>query len=84
MSKGTKESTGHQLKQNEDKNEGKITKYRMNLISQLKQMAAAQSEKMQINRVAVSESKNKVIKNSSMCKGRTFTGRMEPRTMGEA
>ena len=84
MSKGTKEITSQQLKQNEDKDKGQINKSRMNFIGQLKQMAAAQSEKMQLNRVAVSDSKCKVIKNTSMCKGRTFIGRMEPRTMGEA
>ena len=84
MSKGTKEITSQQLKQNEDKDKGQINKSRMNLIGQLKQMAAAQSEKTKLNRVAASDSKCKVIKNSSVCKGRTFTGRMEPRTMGEA
>ena len=84
ISEGKKESTRLQLKQDEDKDKGQKARSRINLIGQLRQMAAVQSEKMQMNCAAVSDSKCNVIKNSSMSKGRTFTGRMEPRTMGEA
>ena len=84
ISEGKKESTRVQLKQDEDKDKGQKARSRMNLIGQLRQMAAAQSEKMQMNGAAASDSKCKVIKNSGMSKGRTSIGRMEPRTMGEA
>ena len=96
INKGTNESTRQQLKQDEDKDKGQKAKSRMNLIGQLRQLAAAQSEKVKKSSAAICDLRCKatnvgrlfknpgVIKNSSMNKGRTFTGRMEPRTMGEA
>ena len=81
---GINESTCQDGRKDEDKGKYEKTKSRNNLIGQLKQMAAAQSEKVQKSNAAIRDLKCKVIKNSSMNKGRTSTGRMEPRTMGEA
>ena len=81
---GKKEGARLQLNQDEDKDKGQKIRSRINLIGQLRQMAAAQNETMLMNRVAGSGSKSKVINNSSMSKGRTVTGGTVPRTMGEA